>query len=385
MGGCPVVKIMISAGEASGDLHGANLAKAIKSLCPEAELFGMGGAKMANAGVEILQGIDELGVIGLFASLGLVRKLFGIRTHMLKELKERGADVLVVIDYPEYNTRFAKKAFEMGIPVVFFISPSAWAWRKGRAKDVAKISNRVASIFPFEAEVYKEAGAKVTYVGHPLVDIVKPSLSIGEAQSHFQIDPLKKQVLLMPGSRKQEIDTLLPPMIDAAEILSEKDSNLEFFLPLASTVSRKEIEALIHGKKASIQIIEGNAYDLMSICQVGIIGSGTATLEAALMNVPSVIIYQVSSMTYWVAQKLIKLTHFGLPNIVAQKEILPELIQEQVTGEKIAEKLSNWLYNEKEYEKALESLIEMKKNLGGGGAVRRTAEVVLEVAREKRK
>lgn len=380
-----MVKIMISAGEASGDLHGANLAKAIKSICPEAELFGMGGAKMASEGVEILQGIDELGVIGLFASLGLVRKLFKIRTHMLEELKTREADVLVVIDYPEYNTRFAKKAFEMGIPVVFFISPSAWAWRKGRAKDVAKISNRVASIFPFEAEVYREAGANVTYVGHPLVDIVKPSLSIEEARIHFQIDPLKKQILLMPGSRKQEIETLLPPMIDAAEILAEKDPNLEFFLPIASTVSRKEIETMTNGKKASIQIVEGNGYDLMSVCQVGMIGSGTATLEAALMNVPSVIIYQVSATTYWVAQKLVKLTHFGLPNIVAQKEILPELIQEEVTGEKIAEKVSTWLYNKKEYEKTLKNLSEMKENLGGGGAVRRTAEVVLEVAKEKRK
>lgn len=380
-----MVKIMISAGEASGDLHGANLAKAIKSICPEAELFGMGGAKMASAGVEILQGIDELGVIGLFAGLGLVRKLFKIRTCMLEEIKTREADVLIVIDYPEYNTRFAKKAYEMGIPVVFFICPSAWAWRKGRAKDVAKISNRVASIFPFEAEVYKEAGANVTYVGHPLVDIVKPALSLEEARIHFQIDPLKKQILLMPGSRKQEIETLLPPMLDAAEILVGKDPNLEFFLPIASTISKKEIEAMTKEKKAPIQIIEGNAYDLISVCQVGMIGSGTATLEAALLNVPSVIIYKVAPMTYWLGKKLIKLNHFGLPNIVAQKEILPELIQKEVTGEKIAERISNWLYDKKEYEKVLENLSEMKEKLGGGGAVRRTAEIVLEVAKEKRK
>lgn len=380
-----MVKIMISAGEASGDLHGANLAKAIKSICPEAELFGMGGAKMADAGVEILQGIDELGVIGLFASLGLVRKLFKIRDAMLSELKKREADVLVVIDYPEYNTRFAKKVYEMGIPVVFFISPSAWAWRKGRAKDVAQISDRVASIFPFEAEVYRDAGANVTYVGHPLVDIVKPSLSSEEARIHFEMDPMKKQILLMPGSRRQEIETLLPPMMDAAEILVEKDPNLEFFLPLASTISRKAIETMTKGKKAIVRIVEGDAYDLMSVCQVGIIGSGTATLEAALLHVPSVIVYQVSPMTYWLGRKLVKLNHFGLPNIVAQKEILPELIQKEVTGEKIAEKLSNWLYNEKEYQRVLESLSEMKEKLGRGGAVRRTAEVVLEVAKEKRK
>lgn len=374
------MKIMISAGEASGDLHGANLAKMLKELCPEAELFGMGGSQMAEAGVEILQPIDELGVMGLVEGVGLIRKLFQIRDRMLAELQARKADVLVVIDYPEYNTRFARKAYQMGIPVVFFISPSAWAWRKGRAKDVAQISDRVAAIFPFEADVYREAGANVTYVGHPLVDIVKPTRSLEEARKFFQMDPEKKHILLMPGSRKQEIEKLLPSMLEAAELLLKEDQNLEFFLPLASTVPDEWIQALTVGKEIPLRLIRGNTYDLISACDAGIITSGTACLEAALLGVPSVIVYRTSPLTYFIGRRLVKMTHFGLPNIVVEEPFLPELLQHEVTGENMVKAISPWLYQPEEREKVAQQLQGMKERLGGGGAVKRAAEVVLEVA-----
>lgn len=378
------MRIMISAGEASGDLLGANLAKALRTLCPEIELLGMGGQKMEAAEVRILQGIDELGVIGLFAGIGLIRKLFKIRDHMIREALENQIDALVVIDYPEYNTRFAKKIHQLGIPVVFYVSPSAWAWRKGRAKEVAKISDRVAAIFPFEAEVYEEAGAKVSYVGHPLVDIAQATMSKEEARAFFKMDPAKKQVLVMPGSRKQEIEMLLPPMVDAMELLFQNDSNLEFFLPLASTISENIIEEMIKGKALPLRIVRGPVYDLMSVCRAGMISSGTASLEAALMEVPSVIIYQISAISYWLGKKMIRLNHFGLPNIIAAKEILPELIREQVTGANIAHEVSQWLYDKKYYEQTVEELQRVKRLLGNEGAVMRAAEVVIEVAQQKK-
>ena len=374
------MKIMLSAGEASGDLHGAKLAEAIKHACPEVELFGMGGTQMKEAGVEILQEIDDLGVIGLVGSLKLIRKLFRIRKTMLTELANRKADALVVIDYPEYNTRLARKAYQMGIPVIFYISPSAWAWRRGRAKDVAQISDRVASIFPFEAEVYREAGANVIEVGHPLVDITVPKRSLEEAKQFFKIDPEKKQILMMPGSRKQEIEKLLPPMVEAAKILFKSDSKLEFFLPLASTISESMIQEIADLKGLPIRIIRGDTYDLISICAAGMITSGTASLEAALLGVPAVIMYKASSLSYVIGKMLIKLPHFGLPNIVVGEEIVPELLQGEVTGERIASEISRWLYDEEARTQVLEKLAKMKKALGGGGAVQRTAELVLEIA-----
>lgn len=376
------MKIMLSAGEASGDLHGAKLAEAIKLACPEAKIFGMGGTQMKEAGVEILQGIDELGVIGLVGGLKLVRKLFQIRKTMLTELASRKADALVVIDYPEYNTRLARKAHQMGIPVIFYISPSAWAWRRGRAKDVAQISDRVASIFPFEAEVYREAGANVTEVGHPLVDITVPKRSLEEAKIFFKIDPEKKQILMMPGSRKQEIEKLLPPMVEAAKILLMSDSNLEFFLPLASTISESMIQEMVDLKGLPVRIVRGDTYDLISICAAGMITSGTASLEAALLGIPSVIIYKASALSYVVGKMLVKIPHFGLPNIVVGEEILPELLQGAVTGQRIAAEISSWLYDEKARNSVLVKLAKMKKALGGGGAVQRTAELVLEIARK---
>lgn len=378
------MKIMISAGEASGDLLGANLAQALRKLQPDVELLGMGGQKMEGAGVRILQGIDELGVIGIFAGIGLIRKLFMIRDRMIQAAIESQIDALVVIDYPEYNTRFARRIYQLGIPVIFYVSPSAWAWREGRAKDVAKISDRVAAIFPFEAEVYQKAGAHVSYVGHPLVDIAKETMTDAEARTFFQMTEYKKQVLVMPGSRKQEIEMLFPPMVDAIEILLQKDPNLEFFLPLASTISEDVIRAMLKGKALPLRIVRDHVYDLMSVCQVGMITSGTASLEAALLGVPSVILYQISGISYWLGKKMIRLNHFGLPNIIAGKEILPELIRNQVNGQNIASEVARWLYDDEYREKTVKDLHDVKVLLGSEGAVMRAAEVVLEVASQKK-
>lgn len=378
------MKIMLSAGEASGDLHGGNLAKMLKELCPTAELFGMGGSQMEKAGVEILRGIDDLGVMGLGGSIKLIRKLFQIRTLLLEEAERRKPDVLVVIDYPEFNTRLARSAHKRGIPVVFYISPSAWAWRKGRAKDVAAISRRVAAIFPFEAEVYREAGASVVEVGHPLVDIVKATRSREEARRYFGISEGKKAILLMPGSRKQELEKLLPPMLDTVELLQSKRSDLEFFLPLASTVGDDWIKPWCESRNLEIHLVRDFTYDLMSICEAGIITSGTACLEAALMKVPSVIIYKASSLTYVLGKKLVKIPYFGLPNIVAGRQVQPELIQEQVQPAKIAQFIELWLDDRLAREQVLKDLEEVREKLGGSGAIRRTAEAIITVANENK-
>lgn len=373
-------KIMISVGEASGDLHGASVANALKLACPDIKLFGMGGQAMRQAGVDIVYDIADLGVIGLVEVVKNLPRLFKLR-DMLAEIMERERpDALVVIDYPGFNMRLAKVAKKKGIPIISYISPSVWAWGKGRAKGVAETVNAVAAIFPFEADAYRAAGANVTYVGHPLVDIVKPTMKKAEAYSHFGVDPAKPVVLLMPGSRKQEILSLLPDMLGAAEKIVTKVPNCQILLPVASTISREMLHNILNNYKVSVKLTEGNNYDLMNIADVGIAASGTVTLEAALMNLPTVIVYRVVPMTYMLGKLLVKIPHISLPNIIAGREIVPELLQGEVNPDRIARYTLEILLNKGIRDQILTDLTEVNNKLGECGAVRRVADVILSIA-----
>jgi lipid-A-disaccharide synthase len=373
-------KIMIAAGEASGDMHGANIANALKALEPGVALFGMGGQGMRAAGVDIVYDIANLGVMGLVEVIRNLPRMFRLRAMLAGVMEREKPDVLVVIDYPDFNMRLAKVAKNQGIPVVSYISPSAWAWRKGRAKDVAQIVKKVAAIFPFEADVYREAGADVTYVGNPLVDIVRPSMSKEEAYRHFGADPLHPVILLLPGSRQQEIEKLLPPMLAAGEKLVEKIPDCRFFLPVASTISRDLLHNIMSGYRISVQLTTGNTYDLMNIARLGIAASGTVTLEAALMDLPTVIIYKMAPLTYFLGKFLIKIPHISLPNIIAGREILPELLQDAANADNITREALAILLDEKIRNRVHCDLAEVRDKLGGCGAVRRAAEVILAVA-----
>lgn len=372
--------IMISAGEASGDLHGASLARSILNNAPDTRIIGMGGKTMAAAGVEIVQDIADMGVVGLVEIVKNLPRLFCIKDHIVGVMERERPAVLVVIDYPEFNMRLAKAAKRLGIPVVFFISPSAWAWRKGRAKDVAKVAAKVAAIFPFEADVYREAGAAVEYVGHPLCDIVKTSAAPAVLRDKFGVQPADRVILLLPGSRRQEIAKLLPIMAGAAEILQRKLPQVRFFLPVASTIPREMIEEGLRGSAVNITIIDGQAYDLMAIAEGAMAASGTVTLEAALLGLPCVVMYQLHPLTYWIGRQVVSIPHISLPNIVAGKEIVPELLQEAVNPERIAAEIEHLLAPERQAE-VRRQLADVKARLGGTGAVQRTAALVLRIAR----
>lgn len=371
---------MISVGEASGDMHGANVANALKTLSPDIALFGMGGKGMRAAGVDIVYDIADLGVMGLVEVIRNLPRLFRLRDMLAGVMERERPDVLVVIDYPDFNMRLAKIAKEKGIPVVSYISPSAWAWRKGRAKNVAQIVEKVAAIFPFEADVYREAGADVTYVGNPLVDIVKSSMSKEKAYRYFDADPTQPIVLLMPGSRRQEIVKLLPPMLAAGEKIAREIPHCQFFLPVASTISREMLQDMISGYNITVKMTAGNNYDLMNIAHVGIAASGTVTLEAALMDLPTVIIYKVASLTYFLGKFLVKIPHISLPNIIAGRAILPELLQDAANADNISKEALAILKDEKIRDRVHTDLAEVRDKLGECGAVRRVAEMILAVA-----
>ncbi|MDR7866223.1 MAG: lipid-A-disaccharide synthase [Sporomusaceae bacterium] len=373
-------KIFISAGEASGDLNGASVAAALRNIRPDIRISGMGGAMMRVAGVEIVYDIADLGVMGIVEIAKSLPKLFRLRDFLADWLARERPDVLVVIDYPGFNTRLAKVAKRLGIPVISYISPSAWAWGRGRAKEVAATVTKVAAIFPFEADVYRQAGADVIFVGHPLLDIVKPSLPKDEAYRLFGADPARPVVLLMPGSRRQEIDKLLPVMLAAMEKVVEKVPDCQIFLPVASTISREILQNIIDGYKLEVRLIAGNNYDLMNIGTVAIAASGTATLETAILGLPTVIVYKVAALTYLLGKMLVKIPHIGLPNIVAGRRIVPELLQGEATAANIARETLPIVTDTAVRGRMAADLADVRQKLGESGAVGRVAQVILEVA-----
>ena len=379
------MKIMISVGEASGDLHGASVANALKQLRPEIELVGMGGQAMRTAGVEIIYDIADLGVIGIVEVIKNLRRLFRLRDFLADYMRANRPDALVIIDYPGFNVRLAKVAKKLGIPVISYISPSAWAWGRGRAKEVAETVQRVAAIFPFEADVYREAGANVTFVGHPLLDIVKPDMERAAAFDYFGASPDFPRVLLMPGSRKQEILNLLPDMLAAAEKITQQVPGCQFFLPVASTISREMLRTLLDKYNVHVTLTNDQTYDLMNICDVAVAASGTATLETSLLKVPTVIIYRVAMLTYLIGKQLVKIPDIGLPNIVAGRRIVPELLQDDVNPEAIAAETVRLLIDGEARRQVLADLEEVHTKLGETGAVNRVAAVILEVAGENRR
>lgn len=378
-----MAKILISAGEASGDIHAAAVTAAIKKLAPDAEVFGMGGDALRNAGGEVLWDIKDHGVMGFVEVIKKLPDLFRLRSDFARVMDERKPDCLVVVDYPGFNMKLAKLAHDKGIPVVSYIAPSAWAWNKGRAKKVAKIVDKVACIFPFEYDVYKEAGAPVEFVGHPLLDIVHPAMERSEAEKWAGKQPGKKLVLIMPGSRLMEIEKMLPTLLAGAKLLQQKLPEVQFAMPRAGTIPLALLKEKIAASGLNIKITEGHNYDLFSVADLALATSGTVTLEAALCGLPSVIVYRTSAINAFIARLVINIPNIGLPNIVAGKTILPELLQEDFTPQKLAQTAFALLQPERQA-KLQEDLAYMKQRLGEPGAVGRVAKLILKIAEEKK-
>jgi lipid-A-disaccharide synthase len=374
---------MISVGEASGDLHGASIAAELKKIKPNIKMFGMGGKAMREAGVELSHDFADLDVMGFVEVIKNLPRFFRLRDELVEIMKKERPDVLLIIDYPDFNIRLAKCAKELGIPILSYIPPSAWAWRKGRAKSVAKLVDKIASIFPFEAEVYRAAGADVTFVGHPLLDIVKPSMTKEESYQFFAAQTDQPIILLLPGSRKQEISSLLPIMLESAEKILQETPNCQFFLPAASTISREMLQEILNNYKVKVHLTSGNIYDLMNIADTAIAASGTVTLEAAILGLPVVVVYKMSAVTYFIGKLLVKIPNISLPNIVMEERMIPELLQDEVKAENIAKETMRLLKTHPHAKEVHKKLLVMKEKLGSEGAVKRVAEEVLIIANKK--
>ena len=378
-----MTKILISAGEASGDLHAGAVTRAVKQLNPAAEVFGMGGDCLREAGGEVLFDIKDHSVMGFVEVLKKLPDIWKLRNAFIDLMEKRKPDVLLTIDYPGFNMRLAKLAKERGIKVVSFIAPSAWAWRPSRAAGVVKVVDKIASIFPFEYDLYKSYGADLEFVGHPLVDTVKPSLPVQEAEQLAGKRSGHPLVLLLPGSREMEIQRLLPVVLDAAKILRQKRPELDFAMPRAVTVPRERLEIPIKQAGLDIKLTEGHNYDVMSVADLAIATSGTVTLEAALCGLGCEILYKASAVSFWIAKQVVEIPCIGLPNIVAGRQIEPELLQTDCTPEAVASTALE-LLEPARYEQLRRDLQEVREKLGAPGAVKRVAELVLRMAAENR-
>lgn len=377
------MKIMFSAGEASGDLHGANLARAMKEADPSVELLGMGGKQMEKAGVRIVYDIKNLGFIGVGEILRKIPFFFRLRDFLITTMLEEKPDILVCIDYPGFNMRLIKKAKEAGIRVVYYILPTIWAWNKSRGNTIAAYTDLAVSLFPFEADMYREMGTNVAYAGHPLLDTVHPSMVREKAISYFALDEHKQTVLLMPGSRLQEVKGLLPPMLQAAKKIQEAVPDVQFLLPRASTIDKALLEELIDAEGVSVNIGEGHVYDMMTVSTAAIAASGTATLETALMELPTLLIYRVGSLTYWLSKLLVHIKSIGLPNIIMGHRIMPELWQDEVTAANIADVIVPILQDTARHEELRSAMAQVRHTMGEAGAIQRIANTILDFAKEK--
>lgn len=375
--------MVIVAGEASGDLHGANLVNAMRALNPNVSFVGIGGPKMKSQGVETLVGASEIAVVGLSEVTrkvgSIARGYFGLK-RILEKLKP---SLVILIDFPEFNLHLASKAKRQGIPVMYYISPQVWAWRPGRVKKISALVDRMVCILPFEKEFYEKRGMRVDYVGHPLCDLDIPEVNPKEVLEELGLSSNYPILGLLPGSRDHEVETLLPEMLGAVNLLRDRYPSLGCILPLAPTIKRDKVENLLRSAPARISVAQSNIYRLLRCCHCAVVASGTATLEAAIMGVPMVVAYKVSPITFFLAKRVVKVRHICLVNLVAGFEVVPELIQGEVTPENIFAHLINMLEDEKIKNKMKKDLEGVKRKLGKGGASQMAARIAMEMMGQK--
>lgn len=370
-------KIMIVAGESSGDMYGGCLAESLKKICPDIRLLGVGGQNMRQSGVELIYDNRELAVVGFSEVISHLGDIISAFLTLRRKLKEENPDLLVLIDYPDFNLILARIAKRMGIDIVYYVSPQVWAWRPKRTVTIARLVRKIVVLFPFEVPIYKKVGLEAIFTGHPLLDQVKPSESREVFLKRLGLDPQKPVVGLLPGSRKKEVESLLPTIGQAAFMISRKRPDVQFILPVADTLDSAYIRSYLPSSP-SITLVEGKTYDVMNCAVFLIVASGTATLEAALFTTPMVVIYRVSPLTYRLGRILIKTDYIAMANIVAGNKVVEELIQDEMTPASIADCALAVLNDPAEEKKIVEKLRVVRASLGKPGASDRIARIMMD-------
>jgi len=375
-------RILIVAGEASGDLHGSHLVQALKTLHPDSRFWGVGGKKMRAEGVETFFDIERMGAVGAVEILGELPFYIKIYRTLAREISSGKYDAAILIDYPTLNLRLAKLCKRAEVPVFYFISPQIWAWRKGRIKQIRETVSRMFVVLPFEERLYREADVDAEFLGHPFADKVHPSMDKEDACREFNLDSGRTIVGLLPGSRKNEIQSLLDVMIEAAQKIQNELGNCQFVLPVADSIDPEIIQQRLKGHPLNIRFVTGKTYDVMNCSDFLIIASGSATLEAGILGCPMVIVYKLNPVTYFLARILIDTEMIGLVNIVAGEKVVPELIQREATPANIEREAVHLLKNPERLKAVRSRLLKIRESLGKPGVMNRVAQSICQYLNE---
>ncbi|PLX51413.1 MAG: lipid-A-disaccharide synthase [Desulfobulbaceae bacterium] len=371
-------EVMIVSGEASGDMHGGRVLEALHKKIPALRAYGMGGEALRRAGMEILVDAADMAVVGILEVLAHLGAIIKAQNVLHNALKKRRPQLLILIDYPDFNLMLAKKARRLNIPVLYYISPQVWAWRSGRVKTIGRLVDEMAVILPFEKDFYAEHGLSVTYVGHPLAAYVKAPLGKEAFLAAHGITAPDKIVGIMPGSRRKEIATMLPVFLAAAERLLKMHPGTTFLLPLAPALDRAVLEQNgLNDFSGTIHVVKEDRYELMAACDVVMAASGTVTLELALLRKPMLVSYRLSALTYLLGRRFIKVDYASLVNLIARDEVVPELLQDNATAEKIAATLQQIWPGTPAHAAMLKKLAGISALLGRGGTAENVAQIAL--------
>ncbi|MBW8057959.1 MAG: lipid-A-disaccharide synthase [candidate division NC10 bacterium] len=375
-------KIFIVAGEASGDLHGADLTRALLTLDPEVTILGMGGGQMRRAGVKILVDAGELAAVGITEALSRFVALTRTFQQLRRALASEHPGLLILIDFPDFNFWLARASRRIGIPVLYYIGPQVWAWRKGRIRTLKRLVEKMLIIFPFEEALYREAGVPVTFVGHPMLDRLRDVPTRDEARRQMGCDASDLIVGLLPGSREGEVRHHLPVLIEAVAQIAQAKPEAQFLLAVAESLPPRLTESLLQGSDTRIRTLRGQTYQVMRAADLLIIASGTATLEAGLLGTPMIIIYRVSRLSWWAGRLLVDVPSIGMVNLVAGKRVVPELLQRDLTPERVAKTAVELLHSPTALGAIREDLQGIRGRLGEEGASQRAAQEVLKTLQE---
>jgi lipid-A-disaccharide synthase len=380
-----VKSVLFSAGDASGELHAAALAEELRRRTPDVRLFGLGGPAMEKAGVELVVPQHDLAVGGLFEVLTDLPRIVSAWRRMNRALVERRPDLVILVDSPDFNLPFAKRAKRQGVPVLYYVSPQVWAWRRGRVRRIAARVDRLAVIFPFEPEVYAGTGLDVDFVGHPLLDRLTPlaTRDRAEVRRALSLGSDRPLVLLLPGSRRNEVRRTLPLQLAAARALHAHDPRVAFAVAVAPSIAREAIDEAIAAEALpamfDLTVIEGRTHEAIRAADVALAKPGTVTLEVALLGTPLVVTTRVNPFTAWLIRRLVQVSSYTMPNLIAGRTVVPEFLQEDADPQRIAEALAGLLTGPAR-ETQLQALHALPEALGGGGAARRAADIAQEMA-----
>lgn len=381
----PPPKILVVAGEASGDGHAARVIAAIREQEPRAEFFGIGGEAMAAQGVRLLRHAADLAVMGLSEVVNRLGVVLRALREVARALKNERPALVILVDFPDFNFWVARLARFYRVPVMYYISPQVWAWRTYRVRTIARLVDRMVVIFPFEADFYRERGVPVTHVGHPLMETLPILADRRALLAQWGLDPASLTVALLPGSRAGEIERHLPLMLAAAALIRRAIPQCQFLLPLASTAPAELVEGMVREAAGdlkpapTVKIIQGQSYEALSAAHLAVVASGTATVEAALAGAPTVIVYKVSPLTFRVGRWLVRVPHVGMANLLAGERLFPELIQDDFTPERLAREVLGLIGDRERLATIRQGLARVATRLKGPGASARAARVALEL------